>query len=301
MMTLLTSREFRAIELEHRDPIRAFLHTYQPETSELTFTNLYIWRDHYAFRWSRYEDWLFVLGTDSAGKTFALPPVGPAPRVEVTRTLLQWLSAQDGPGTRIERADQRLVTELEGTADLIIEPTREHFDYVYTTKSLITLEGRKLHSKRNHINQFQRTYAARYAPLQDTHIGACLELTETWCEWRRCEEDMNLLDEWEVVREALGHWQMLGIQGGVILIDDQVQAFALGEKLNDSTAVVHIEKANSEIRGLFAVINQQFCEHAWAGLTYVNREQDLGEEGLRKAKLSYYPDHMVAKYRIRLA
>jgi hypothetical protein len=112
---------------------------------------------------------------------------------------------------------------------------------------------------------------------------------------------MNLLDEWEAVREALKHFSSLRIEGGVILIDDKVGAFALGELLNRQTAVVHIEKANPQIPELYAVINQQFCERSWQNVTYVNREQDLGETGLRKAKLSYHPAHLEEKFQIRLA
>jgi hypothetical protein len=111
---------------------------------------------------------------------------------------------------------------------------------------------------------------------------------------------MNLMDEWQAVREALAHFSELDIQGGVVLIRDKVEAFALGELLNDRTAVVHVEKANPEVRGLYAVINQQFCEKEWKDVPYVNREQDLGEPGLRQAKQSYHPDHLVEKYRIRL-
>ena len=91
------------------------------------------------------------------------------------------------------------------------------------------------------------------------------------------------------------------IKGGVILINEKVEAFTLGERLNEETAVVHIEKANTEIRGLYNAINQQFCEKQWPDTRFINREQDLGEPGLREAKLSYNPDHMVEKFRIRLA
>ena len=117
---------------------------------------------------------------------------------------------------------------------------------------------------------------------------------------RRCEEDLNLLGEWDAIREGLTNFTALGMTGGVILVDGKVEAFALGEQLNEQTAVVHIEKANTEIRGLYAAINQQFCEHQWQGVPFVNREQDLGEAGLREAKLSYNPDHLVEKYRICL-
>ena len=118
---------------------------------------------------------------------------------------------------------------------------------------------------------------------------------------KRCECDLSLLGEWEAITAALANYQALELQGGVILINDRVEAFTCGERLNAATAVIHLEKANPEVRGLYAAINQEFCRQAWAEVEFVNREQDLGEAGLRTAKMSYHPHHLVEKFRIRLA
>jgi hypothetical protein len=293
--------EFKWFALDDRDVIHPLLYRYQPRASELTFTNLYIWRDHYAYRWALLDEWLVVIGEDESGGTFALPPVGPPPRDAVVHRVLGWLRSAAEGKPRIERADQRLVDELGEDSDLLIRATRDQYDYVYHAAQLISLEGRKLYRKRNHIHRFQRTYDFQYDALKDQYVAPCLDLTEAWCDLRRCEEDMNLMDEWDAVREALTHWRELQIVGGVLLVGGRVEAFSLGERLNDETAVVHIEKANPDLQGAYAMINQQFCEHAWSALRYVNREQDLGIEGLRRAKLSYQPDHLVEKYRIELA
>jgi hypothetical protein len=294
--------DFKPVELEDREIIQRILNRYQPQTSEWTFTNLLIWHSHYGFEWSVYRDWLLVLCTADANGLYALQPVGPPSRLEVVRMLLNFLQEEKKEREpRMERADQALVSEIQGATGLIIQPTRDHFDYVYKSEDLIGLAGRKYHSKRNHISKFERSHSATYAPLSGEHVKGCLELAEEWCEFRRCEEDMNLLDEWDAVREALKHSPDLRMQGGVILMENKVEAFALGELLNRQTAVVHIEKANPQIPELYAVINQQFCANSWRDVTYVNREQDLGEPGLRKAKLSYQPDHLVEKFRIRLA
>jgi hypothetical protein len=293
--------EFKPLELKDRDFIQEILWKYQPQTSEFTFTNLFIWRSHYGIQWSMYQDWLIILCTSING-FYALQPVGPPSRLEVVYLLLQWLRVEKKEEQpTIQRADQLLISEIDGAKDLLIEPTRDHFDYVYRSEDLIQLAGRKYHSKRNHINNFLGTHSFTYAPISDGLVKACLELTESWCEWRRCEEDMSLLDEWEAVRQALSHFGALKIEGGVILIENKVEAFALGELLNEKTAVVHVEKANLEIPEFYAMINQQFCEKLWRNVPFVNREQDLGEPGLRKAKLSYYPDHLVEKFQIRSA
>ncbi|MCM8757411.1 MAG: phosphatidylglycerol lysyltransferase domain-containing protein, partial [Candidatus Omnitrophica bacterium] len=110
-----------------------------------------------------------------------------------------------------------------------------------------------------------------------------------------------LLEEKEAVIQSLQYFPDLAIQGGLIVVNQRVEAFALGELLNKQTAVIHIEKANPDIPGLYPLINQQFAEKAWAQTLWINREEDLGEPGLRQAKLSYYPERMVEKFRVRLA
>ena len=145
--------EFKPVELQDCYFIQEILHNYQPQTSEWTFTNLFIWRNHYQFQWTTYQNNLIVL---CANKGFYfLPPIGSTSRLELIRFLLKWLKndkAEKDP--RIEKADQRLVKELEGADDLLVEPTRDQFDYVYRTEDLIKLAGRKFHRKKNHVNNF---------------------------------------------------------------------------------------------------------------------------------------------------
>jgi uncharacterized protein len=295
---------FKPIELQDRGLIAPILQRYQPETSEWTFTNLFIWRDHYGFEWSLYKDWLFVVAQRNGDRAvYAMEPLGPPGRREAVLTLLRWLKegAKEGRTTpSIERADKRLADELPGATDLIIEPTRDHFDYVYLRDDLVQLAGNKYRTKRNHINRLSRNYAYTFAPLEEKHIDACMELQSRWCEIRRCEEDLSLLGEWEAIRETLMNFPSLELSGGVVTIDDKVQAFTVGELLREGTAVIHIEKANPEIGELYSLVNQQCAEKCWGNVLYINREQDLGLPGLREAKLSYHPHHMVDKYRITL-
>jgi hypothetical protein len=293
--------EFKPITLDDRDVIHRMLWQYQPDTSELTFTNLFIWRAHYGFLWSVYRDWLLIVGGNSENGVQAMPPIGPSSRVEVTAMLLQWLKEnRDIPRPHIDRADRRLVSELQASPNFLCEPVRDHYDYVYKTTDLIELAGKGYRQQRNHTNYLLRTYKMTYEPMNESHVDSCLNLARSWCEARQCEEDLSFASEGEATREALQNFRALGLDGGVILINGRVEAFTLGELLNRDTAVVHIEKANVEIRGLYAAINQQFCEKRWRNVPAVNREQDLGEPGLRKAKLSYNPDHMVEKFRAGL-
>ena len=293
--------EFKTLQLQDKEFFQGFFKEYRPEISELTFTNLFIWRSHYKFQWSIYKEWLVIVSLEGEYGTYAMEPIGPSPRDEVTRQVLEWMREEKNEkNPRIERADERIIREIEGIRDISIEPTRDHFDYVYLRDDLVSLAGSKYRSKRNHINQLLRTYSYQYSDLAPDHIQDCIELQDRWCEMKRCEDDLDLLGEWDAVKEILKSYTSLEVQGAVITIENKVVAFTIGQMLNNDTAVVHIEKADPEIPGLYPVINQQFCENNLKNVKYINREQDLGILGLREAKLSYYPDHMVQKFRITL-
>ena len=292
---------FVPLELKDQEVFQTFFSAYRPEISELTFTNLFIWRSHYKFQWSIYRDWLVIISVEGEYGTFAIEPIGPSPRYEITRLVLEWMRDEKNvKNSRIERADNRIVEEVRGINGISVEPTRDHFDYVYLRDDLVKLGGNRYRSKRNHINQLVRAYLYRYEQLAPDHINDCIAVQEKWCLQRRCEDDMDLLGEWDAVKEILRCYMNLNVQGAVITIENKVVAFTIGQMLNENTAVIHIEKADPEIPGLYPVINQQFCENNWQGVRYINREQDLGIPGLREAKLSYYPDHMVNKFRITL-
>ncbi len=294
--------EFKPLGLEDREIIQRLLWDYQPETSELTFTNLFIWKDFYNFSWSLDGDWLLIIGDSHDGAGWMFLPIGPSPRGETCKKLLQWLKEIKGISEpRIERADSRLAAELAPDSRFLIEPERDHFDYVYRSEDLIQLTGNRYQGQRNHIQHVQRVYPFSYEPLQERHISDCLELAEEWCAQKKCDEDLSLQGEWEAVKACLQNFHDLNLQGGVILINGNVEAFTLGELLNKETAVVHIEKADPLVSGLYAVINREFCRHSWFQVPFVNREQDLGVPGLRTAKMSYHPQRLVEKFRIRLS
>jgi hypothetical protein len=293
---------FRPLSLGDRDILEDFLRPYQPQTSELTFTNLFIWRTRYGWQWSVDGDRLILLSAKEGAEPFLLPPVGPPPRRERVLKLLRWLRDERSVARpRIERVDPGLAAELRTVSSVRAEPVREHFDYVYRTEELLSLPGSRYHAKRNHISRFMAAAVSEFAPIDESNLRLCAEFHDRWCERRRCAEDLNLLDEWGAVKEALANYGRLGVRGGVFLIEGKVEAFTFGELLNESTVVVHIEKANPEIPGIYAAINQRFLREYWSDVPFVNREQDLGEPGLRKAKLSYHPHHFVEKHRLVLA
>jgi len=292
--------EFKPLELDDRKTLESAFRNYQPQTSEWTFTNFFIWRQFYRFQWSQRGDHFLFLSSPPDQDPYFLMPLGPAPRIETAKIMLDRLGRENGVSNpSIRKADSRFAEEVRFEGSLEALPQRDHFDYVYSSSDLVSLAGRKFHSKKNFVNRIERTHPGmRYMPLTEDLIPECRRVLERWCLNRDCERNPVLQAEYEAVRQAFIHFHSLDIAGGTILIDGQVEAFTIGGQLNAETAVIHIEKADPDIPGLYAVINQRFAAERWGAVLWINREQDLGEVNLRKAKLSYRPARFAEKFKI---
>ena len=175
-------------------------------------------------------------------------------------------------------------------------------DYIYTTDKLIHLRGKKLQSKRNHINRFMRENDWEYMTLTGNPrlVEECKEMLHQWMEVNSIEKDPSLEYDDHATTLMLEHFEELELTGGLICVDNEIAAFSIGEPLTKDTVIVHVEKAFTTIHGAYAIINQQFVKNEAEGFTYVNREEDMGIENLRKAKLSYQPDLLLEKFNARL-
>lgn len=178
---------------------------------------------------------------------------------------------------------------------------REVSDYLYSAETLLTLGGRKLSRKRNHIKNFKKNYPQYlYSDLTEDLIPEAIEFIREWCRKKGCKDDEDLRCERDAAIEALNNFSVLGLTGGVIVIDGKVEGVTFGEALNNDTVIIHVEKGNAAINGIYPVINQEFLLHNWQHMKFVNREEDMGIPELRKAKESYYPIGLVEKYLVTL-
>jgi hypothetical protein len=294
-----TFPQFKDLTLEDKSLFETAFSRFPPSISEFTFTNLFIWRHRYQPKVSRFKDFICLL-SDQEKNPFFFPPIGGGDVIECYQVLLKYLQ-EGGRFPKVSRVPEDVATQIDWKAEgLMAELDRNQSDYIYRTEDLINLEGRKYHRKRNHIKQFEEKYSYQYVSLTPEWIPECLRLQTEWCDLRHCEAIPGLAIEAVAIKEALTHFEALGLRGGAILINSQVEAFTLGEPLNPDTVVIHIEKANPAFDGLYPMINQAFLEHHWSDYAYVNREQDLGEEGLRKSKESYFPHHMIHKFNVTM-
>ena len=277
----------------------SLLRDMQPQMSELTFTNLFVWNNSETVRLSRVgETVLLQRKRLRDGKTFILPPLGKQALINVVRALktANLPTYQLAPlyGVTPEQI------QLLSSERIEVEPDRDDWDYVYLASDLASLPGDKYHPKRNFIARCLSKYKCDYLEIGPSEIKDCLQLQTQWCNLRSCNAFPGLEAENTAIKTAFDHYEYLGVTGGAVYVDDELEAFTLAEPLNKETAVIHFEKANPEIEGLYQVINQWFCQRALKEFKFVNREQDLGIPGLRKAKQSYYPHHMVEKYIVRI-
>jgi hypothetical protein len=291
--------QFKDLQLEDKNVIDGFLGQDPPRISELTFTNLFMWRLKYRPVWAVHTDCLLIILHSEDGSSFGLQPVGTGDKAEALDALATAISRASSEVV-ISRVDETFVENFVDRRRYQARADRDNSDYVYLANDLIALSGNRFHKKKNHLNKFLKTYSFEYRSLDRQVVRSCLDLQNNWCQLKNCESNDALQKEDRAVYEALNHHAELGFSGGAILIDGKVDAFSLGEKLNADTAVIHVEKANPEIPDLYAAINQQFCQNEWSDVTYINRQQDLGVPGIRKAKKSYHPDHMVAKFVVTL-
>ena len=298
-MTIPSYPEFVPLSLEHKETIDSLLAGAPPSISEHTFTNMFMWRQHYGYKISGFEDGVLLLVEPEDEEPFFMAPMGFADPYNAVATCLDFLKER-GSARGVSRIEQAVAEKfLQKDETLILEPDRDNFDYVYLVDDLINLSGRKYHRKKNHLNKFLKSFNFEYRSLTKDLLEDCFQLIEEWCILRNCEESPSLAGEAQAIQEALNNMNALSFKGGALMVDGRLEAFSLGEPLNRNTVVIHIEKANGDIQGIYAAINQQFLEHEWSGFELVNREQDLGEEGLRKAKESYLPDHYVEKCTVR--
>jgi uncharacterized protein len=289
--------DFKFIDLHDRQIFMDLLKADPPHSSELTFTNLFMWRRRYQPVWTMYGGCILIIMKNDAGEYYGLPPIGPGEKHLAIQELFTELSKLTTT-PKISRADRSFVEKYVDKTIYDVKYDRDNSDYVYCVEHLAKLSGNRYHKKKNHINSFKKNYKFEYRDLNDEIIDSALALQEDWCEFRNCSESPDLSQEDRAIFEALVHFDALQLKGGAILVDGKMEAFTIGEMLNPETVVIHIEKANPQIRGLYPMINKAFLSHAWSNIKFVNREQDLGIEGLRHAKESYYPDHMVDKFDI---
>jgi uncharacterized protein len=285
-MKIPTYPEFAPIDLSMREELYPALNMLTDGISEFTFSGLYLFRDSYQYRLSRIPGSTFVISGRKAGKTFfytpcCVPDCGKVGELLESHDYYRHL-------TDTQVVEHRIRLECNG---LSIFEDRDQFDYLYERKDLAELSGRAYHKKRNLVNAFLSSYEYEQKPLDRHTLPDALAVLEEW-KARRGEAD------YKAAREGLELFEGLDLRGAVYYVDGKPAAYCLGETLAKGRMfAVHFEKAVDEYKGIYQFINQAFAQTLPSHFKMINREQDLGDEGLRQAKMTYRPSGFVRKYR----
>ncbi len=289
------SLTFEPIRVNQQDAYAGVLAMCPQLTSDYSFINLWAWADEYGLIWAWDNDLVWIQQTLPEPVYWA--PIGDWHRADWADVLSRHFAGS----TVFTRVPEKLAEswkENAGRGRLISEPLRGHWDYLYAAADLIGLKGNRYHKKKNLLNQFLSNYICRYEPLSPAITEKALVLQTDWCTWRDCEASDMLSAENRVIEKVLKNWSRLkGLSGGALLVNDEIVAYTVSEVLGIGTLVIHFEKGNPDYKGVYQAINQMFLEHFGNPDILVNREQDLDDEGLRKAKLSYLPVDFLRKFR----
>ncbi|WP_251389073.1 DUF2156 domain-containing protein [Mediterraneibacter agrestimuris] len=287
---------FKRPELEDKEIISTYFAKAPSRSCERTFANVYLWSRHYHVKYAIVENAL-VFMDDEFELAYAYPAGEPAAVKNALDRLMEY-SREKGNPFKLYNVTEENFAQLEEfyPGRFTVEYDRDEADYVYEREKLATLSGKKLHGKRNHINKFKALYENwSYESLSDDNVEECFQMALAWRSQNGCEEDTQKNAEMCVTLNSLRLYKELGMVGGCIRVNGEIVAFCIGEAVCEDTFVVHVEKAFADVEGAYPMINQQFVQHECMEYEYVNREEDTGAEGLRKAKLSYRPAFLVEK------
>ena len=291
---------FKVYGMEDKTLFESFTLCHGYHNIEASFTNNFIWRKAWNTQIAADDNAMYMLLNNGKDQPYMLTPflrdcdksIGPS-----LEKCERYLQKTFGSPLLVRGITKNIKEKIERDCpgEYTFEEKRDYFDYVYLAEDLCALKGKRYSAKRNHINSLLKLHRAEYRRYTPDDYDACVSLQEKWIQ----NKGENLEDyavERVVIEQALGNIDRLNLRCGLLLVDGRLEAFSIGEKFVDDMVIIHIEKANPNMRGTFALINREFARNEWCGTRYINREEDLGIAGLRKAKLSYYPDHMIEKY-----
>lgn len=299
------------ITIEDRPVLEEYMNGFDHQTSGLSFSGMYMWRDINQFSWQMIGDYMCFAGVshleleEGIELPFFFPPMtntGEYDSRKLRETLYEAREIFESRGHEfsIRLLPFHMIEIIENAVpgEMKFIEDRPNYDYVYRTKDLIELAGRAYHGKKNHLNYFKKTYEYEYVPLTSVMADDAMTFIREFNERKEVPpHEMELLKmEEEAMVDVFNNIEKVDYKAGAIIIDDKIEAVAVGGNLNKRTVTEHVEKANVNFRGLYQAINNEFCKHMASNVKYINREEDMGIANLRKAKLSYRPCKLVEKH-----
>jgi uncharacterized protein len=280
--------DLKPVGLEDQALLRSYLDRGPSGVCEMSFANIFIWKDSEHPRYTILDGSLCILVEPDFEPPYFLPPVGGDRVPETVATCLRHTP-------RLSRVPEEFIRRFG--AGFRAEEDPDNFDYIYRVEDLVELKGKKYDGKRNRIRKFESSFSHEYSALSRKDAPECVRLLQSWFEEKR-NGDPYMKAEKVAIVQGLASFDLLGLKGGVVKVDGRIEAFTCGMRLTEDTAVIPIEIANPAFPGLAQWINREFARREWSAFKFINREQDMGVEGLRKAKLSYQPMSLLKKFNL---
>lgn len=296
--------DFKRIELSDKALVESYTLQEGRHLADTNFSNMFMWRHAREISICEVNNFLIIQTRYEGQNPFIFYPISKDLRDKraILAHLIEHYKSQNLPFS-LHSLSPKECDELESCFPNAFEITerRDKFEYIYHTKELIELSGRKFHKKKNHLNRFYLQYPnATFEPISAINLAELKAINDKWyaksCEDKARANDKGLYFEHLGINDALNHFDSLHLSGGLLRNEGEIIAFSFGEMLDSTMALIHIEKANIAYSGAYQAINQALLKHNFSTSLYANREEDLGIEGLRKAKLSYQPAFLLEKY-----
>lgn len=268
--------------------------------SESSFATMYMWQHYYDVRYCLYNDIIYSIYRSNDGVYSSFMPYGKKRNsIDTVKKLIDIYNNLDSP-LIIKLCTEDFVDFLDksGEFKFSVNEMRNSFDYVYRTEDLINLSGKKYHSKKNHINTFNKKYDYDYVRYNPSMKNECLDFCKKVLSQHYGDNKTAYDAEFLSLSKTFDGFSEMGLKCAMLRINDEIIALTVGERLNSDYALIHIEKADYNYRTAYSVINNLFLKNEFSDTKYVNREEDMGIEGLRIAKKSYNPCHMIKKYTV---
>jgi hypothetical protein len=288
---------FRDFTISDREKIQKYTFAANFCGCDLAFANLYIWKFYFCTQITENEEFLFIRYWYD-DKLYFMLPLGNGD-LKKAINLIEQNAEQECKPFRLQGLTPKMKEKVELVFPEKFEfiSNRSYCDYIYLREELATLSGKKFQPKRNYINQFLRTFSDyEFLKITPEIVPQCIDLESVWKNRHNNIESPTRKAERRAITTALENFDELGLLGGALKVNGKIVAFTYGSPINNSVFDIACEKADTEIIGAYAMINNLFAKQIPENFVYLNREEDLGIEGLRKAKLSYQPYEILTKY-----
>lgn len=296
---------FKSLTLEDKEIIEKYIDKSKLDSYEYLFSSLYMWRKLNNIKYAVLDDVLIIEKNEEGKGTFYAQFFGY--KKDNLTSIIDELIKRNLEFTDRDYlfgdVGDEFVDDLKKYTDFSIDLVEDIDDseYIYNTQDLIELKGKKYHSKKNHVNSFLKTYSYDIKTINNENVKSdCMDLLHKWHEEVAVTVDKEMLMEIDAIKDLFRELHFFDLNSIAIYVDGDLAGFAVGEKVNDKMALIHVERGEIAYKGIYAFLNKQFLVESFQDTEFVNRQEDTGNEGLRKAKKSYHPEKMIKKYLVKL-